>query len=78
MVEALEQAVAQLFRLPDADQEQIGRKLLSHVERLTALRHQIDKASIRWTRAEAATSTLTLSFAIRIHDMATDRHKFRL
>jgi hypothetical protein len=32
MVKTLEQAIAQLSRLPDADQEQIGRKLLSHVE----------------------------------------------
>jgi hypothetical protein len=43
MVRTLEQAIAQISRLPDADQEQIGRKLLSHVERLTALRHEIDK-----------------------------------
>jgi hypothetical protein len=32
MVKTLEQAIAQLSRLPDANQEQIGRKLLSHVE----------------------------------------------
>jgi Arc/MetJ-type ribon-helix-helix transcriptional regulator len=43
MVRTLEQAIAQISRLPDADQEQIGRKLLSHVEKLTALRHEIDK-----------------------------------
>ena len=43
MVKALEQAIAQISRLPDADQEQIGRKLLSHVERLNALRREIDK-----------------------------------
>ncbi len=43
MGRTLEQAIAQISRLPDADQEQIGRKLLSHVEKLNALRHEIDK-----------------------------------
>lgn len=43
MVRTLEQAIAQISRLPDADQEQIGRKLLSHVEKLNALRDEIDK-----------------------------------
>jgi len=43
MVKTLEQAIAQISRLPDADQEQIGRKLLTHVEKLKALRAEIDK-----------------------------------
>ena len=43
MVKTLEQAIAQISRLPDADQEEIARKLLSHVEKLTALRNEIDK-----------------------------------
>ncbi len=43
MVRTLEQAIAQLSRLPDADQEQIGRKLLTHVEKLKALLTEIDK-----------------------------------
>jgi hypothetical protein len=43
MVKTLEQAIAQLSRLPEADQEQIGRQLLSHVEKLSALRADIDK-----------------------------------
>ena len=43
MVRTLEQAIAQISQLPDADQEQIGRKLLSHVEKLNALRGEIDK-----------------------------------
>jgi hypothetical protein len=43
MVRTLEQAIAQLARLPEADQEQIGPKLLSHVEKLNALRAEIDK-----------------------------------
>lgn len=43
MLKTLEQAIAQISRLPDADQEQIGRKLLSHVEKLNALRAEVDK-----------------------------------
>lgn len=43
MVRTLEQAIAQISRLPPADQEEIGRKLLSHVERLNALRSDIDR-----------------------------------
>jgi hypothetical protein len=43
MVRTLEQAIAQISRLPDADQEQIGRKLHTHVEKLKALRIEIDK-----------------------------------
>ena len=43
MVRTLEQAIAQISRLPDADQEQIGRKLLTHVEKLRAIRIEIDK-----------------------------------
>jgi hypothetical protein len=43
MVRTLEQAIAQIARLPDDDQEKIGRKLLSHIEKLNALRGEIDK-----------------------------------
>jgi hypothetical protein len=43
MVKTLEQAIAEVERLPAEDQEQIGRTLLSHVERLRALRAEIDK-----------------------------------
>ncbi len=43
MVKALERAIAELANLPVADQEQIGRKLLSHVERLRQLRADIDR-----------------------------------
>lgn len=43
MVRTLEQAIAQISRLPDADQEQIGRKLLTHVEKLRALRAELDR-----------------------------------
>jgi hypothetical protein len=43
MVKTLEQAFAEVCNLPDADQEQIGRKLLSHVEKLKMLRRDIDE-----------------------------------
>ena len=43
MVRTLEQAITQISRLPDADQEKIGRKLLSHIEKLNSLRGEIDK-----------------------------------
>ena len=43
MVKSLEQAIAELERLPAEDQEQIGRSLLSHVEKLRALRAEVDK-----------------------------------
>jgi hypothetical protein len=43
MVKTLEQAIAEVAALPDADQEQIGRQLLSHVERLRGLREELDR-----------------------------------
>jgi len=43
MVKTLEQAIAEVTTLPAADQEQIGRKLLTHVEKLRELRRDIDK-----------------------------------
>jgi hypothetical protein len=43
MFRTLELAIEKISRLPDADQERIGRRLLSHVEKLTALRSEIDK-----------------------------------
>ena len=43
MVKTLEQAIVEVSNLPEADQEQIGRKLLSHVEKLRLLRGEVDK-----------------------------------
>jgi len=43
MVRTLEKAIAEVSNLPDADQEQIGQRLLSHVEKLHQLRADIDK-----------------------------------
>jgi hypothetical protein len=35
--------MAEVSNLPEADQEQIGRRLLSHVEKLRHLRAEIDE-----------------------------------
>jgi Arc/MetJ-type ribon-helix-helix transcriptional regulator len=43
VVRTLEIAIAKVSSLPDADQEQIGRWLLSQVEKLRHLRAEIDK-----------------------------------
>jgi hypothetical protein len=43
MTTVLEQAVAEVEGLPEADQEKIGRQILSHVEKLRRLREEIDK-----------------------------------
>jgi hypothetical protein len=43
MVKTLEKAMAEISNLPDADQEQIGLRLLSHVEKLRQLRAAVDK-----------------------------------
>jgi hypothetical protein len=66
MVTTLEQAIAQIARLPDADQEQIGRKLLSHVEKLNALRAEIDKG-IRSLDEDKGSALNTEEFLRRKH-----------
>jgi hypothetical protein len=43
MVKTLDEAIEQVTALPEADQEQIGRSLLSHVEKLRRLREELDK-----------------------------------
>jgi len=43
MSKVLKDAVAEVTTLPEADQETIGRQLLSHVEKLRRLRADIDK-----------------------------------
>ena len=43
MIKTLEQAIAEVESLSAKDQEQIGRMLLSHVEKLRALREEVDK-----------------------------------
>ncbi len=45
MVRTLERAIAEVSALPDDDQEQIGRQLLSHLEKLRRLREELDKGA---------------------------------
>ena len=43
MAKVLKDALDEVATLPEADQEKIGRGLLSHVEKLRRLRVEIDK-----------------------------------
>jgi hypothetical protein len=52
MVRALELAVEALKSLPAADQERMGRQLLTYIEKLLALRIEIEKGA-RAIEAEA-------------------------
>ncbi|HEY4920936.1 MAG TPA: hypothetical protein VII40_12595 [Xanthobacteraceae bacterium] len=45
MAKSVERALEALARLPESDQERMGRQLLSHIEKLLALRGEIDKGS---------------------------------
>lgn len=42
MAKSLERALAEMVNLPEADQEQIGQQLLSHVDKLRRLRGELD------------------------------------
>jgi hypothetical protein len=55
MVKTLQQAIAEGAALPDADQEQIGRRLLSHVEKLRRLREELDKGARSLDAGKGAT-----------------------
>ena len=43
IVKTLGKAIAEASTLPEADQEQIGWQLLSHIEKLRQLRIEVDK-----------------------------------
>jgi len=43
MAKILRDAMDEISNLPEADQENIGRELLSHLEKLRRLRVEIDK-----------------------------------
>ncbi|HLH87797.1 MAG TPA: hypothetical protein VKX28_05010 [Xanthobacteraceae bacterium] len=45
MAKAVETAIEALRSLPERDQERMGRQLLSHIEKLLALRLEVDKGS---------------------------------
>jgi hypothetical protein len=52
MSKMLEEAMAEITALPEEDQEEIGRGLLSHVEKLRRLRIEIDKGIRSLERGE--------------------------
>ncbi|HEX8664214.1 MAG TPA: hypothetical protein VF744_09320 [Beijerinckiaceae bacterium] len=43
MTELLQKAFAEAARLPEAEQERLGRDLLAHIEKLRVLCEEIDK-----------------------------------
>ena len=43
MTKIMKEAIDEISALPEADQETIGRQLLSHVEKLLRLRVEIDR-----------------------------------
>ena len=43
MTKTLERAIAEVTALSDTDQEEIGQRLLSHIEKLHRLRSELDK-----------------------------------
>jgi hypothetical protein len=43
MTKVMKQAIEEVSALPESDQENIGRQLLSHVEKLRRLRVEIDR-----------------------------------
>ncbi len=53
MIKTLELAIEALERLPAADQERMGRQLITHVEKLLNLRIEIDKG-VRMLEVNAA------------------------
>jgi hypothetical protein len=72
MTKSLKKAVAQVERLPEADQEIIGGHILTHVQKLARLRLAID-AGVRSLDAGAGEE-------LEINDMLTDarqRHEKR-
>lgn len=66
MTKTLKDAMDEIATLPEADQEKIGRGLLSHVEKLRQLRVEIDK-SIRSLDAGAGKE-------LDIEDFIRQRH----
>lgn len=43
MSKILQQAVAEAARLPEAEQDRLGREILHHLEKLQGLRAEIDR-----------------------------------
>jgi Arc/MetJ-type ribon-helix-helix transcriptional regulator len=52
MSKLLQEAISEITNLPEADQEEIGRRLLSHIEKLRRLRAEIEKGIRSLDRGE--------------------------
>ena len=65
MAKAVETAIEVLRSLPERDQERMGRQLLSHIEKLLALRQEIDKGSHAVDDAAGAGETLDVEEFLR-------------
>jgi hypothetical protein len=76
MMKTLEIAITDLANLPDADQEHIGRSLLSRVEKLRRLREELDKGVRSLAAGEG--SSFDLEQFIRHKDcrVIERRHRF--
>lgn len=45
MTKLFEQAAAEVAKLPETEQDRIGRELIAHMEKLRELRGEIDRAA---------------------------------
>ena len=52
MTKTLQEAIAEISRLPEAAQEKIGEELLLHVDKLRRLRAKIEKGIAQLDRGE--------------------------
>ena len=66
MTKLLQEAISEITNLPEADQEEIGRGLLSHIENLHRLRAEIDKGMRSLERGEGRELDIE-DFIQRVH-----------
>jgi hypothetical protein len=72
VTKVLEEAIVEVAALPSADQEKIGREIIAYVEKLRALRTDLDLGIQSLDRGEGR--ELTLEEILRL---ARERHAAR-
>lgn len=72
VTKVLEEAIVEVAALPAADQEKIGREIIAHVEKLRALRADLDLGIQSLDRGEGREVTLE-----EILRLARERHAAR-
>ena len=72
VTKVLEEAIVEVAALPSADQEKIGREIIAYVEKLRALRADLDLGIQSLDRGEGR--ELTLEEILRL---ARERHAAR-